>query len=554
MLTEKTALAGEFRSSGYREPPGLVARGDGQMVRLPQLLFLVAGLIDELRDEHADDADLLAAVADRATRESGLDLTAEHIEFLVDHKLAPLGVTTYSDGSSAVLGKTTPLLSLRVRLPLLPAWATWRLAGLFGWLFRPPVLIVAVVAAIAADVWVLAAHNPAEALRFTLQQPTSILLVLALAIVSTAFHEIGHATACRYSGARPGTIGCGIYLVWPAFYTDITDSYRLDRLGRLRTDLGGVYFNGLSLLVLVGAYLETGYPPLLVAVLAINLEVVQQLLPTLRFDGYYIVSDLVGVPDLFRFIGPILRRTVLRRPAEPQLSLLRRRPQLVVTAWVLMIVPALAAQLTYLAVQLPGLTREVWLTIDSLIRQAAAGGAALDFVSATVRALLLMLPVIGAVLIFAQLGRMAMGAVHRRLRGRVPHRVAIAGVAATAVLVGGLGPSMVPTTRPQAAGPPRTAPGTTETPAPPTTHGGQPEPPPTASRMQPSTTDIPTEPPRRLPAPARQVPAEPDNAAPPPDVRPTPPPEPAPAPPPPSSPGNECQLIGLPLPALLCLL
>jgi putative peptide zinc metalloprotease protein len=38
-------------------------------------------------------------------------------------------------------------------------------------------------------------------------------------------------------------IGVGIYLVWPSFFTNVTDSYRLSRAGRLRTDLGGVYFN-----------------------------------------------------------------------------------------------------------------------------------------------------------------------------------------------------------------------------------------------------------------------------------------------------------------------
>ena len=44
---------------------------------------------------------------------------------------------------------------------------------------------------------------------------------------------------------RPGVMGAGLYLVWPAFYTDVTDSYRLGRGGRLRTDLGGLYFNAI---------------------------------------------------------------------------------------------------------------------------------------------------------------------------------------------------------------------------------------------------------------------------------------------------------------------
>ena len=29
--------------------------------------------------------------------------------------------------------------------------------------------------------------------------------------------------------------------------------------------------------------------------------------PVIRLDGYYLVSDLTGVPDLFARIGPVLR-------------------------------------------------------------------------------------------------------------------------------------------------------------------------------------------------------------------------------------------------------
>ena len=72
--------------------------------------------------------------------------------------------------------------------------------------------------------------------------------MLGLAVASMLFHECGHAAACRYGGARPGVIGVGFYVVWPAFYTNVTDAYRLGRAGRIRTDLGGVYFNAVFVL------------------------------------------------------------------------------------------------------------------------------------------------------------------------------------------------------------------------------------------------------------------------------------------------------------------
>src|SRR5256885_3554954 len=85
------------------------------------------------------------------------------------------------------------------------------------------------------------------------------MMKLGLAIHSAALHECAPATACSYGGAHPGVMGVGIYLVWPAFYTDVTDAYRLGKGGRLRTDLGGVYFNALFMLGALGIYLLTHF-------------------------------------------------------------------------------------------------------------------------------------------------------------------------------------------------------------------------------------------------------------------------------------------------------
>ena len=98
-----------------------------------------------------------------------------------------------------------------------------------------------------------------------LLHPLLVFLVLGLSVASMLFHECGHAAACRYGGARPGVIGMGIYVIWPAFFTNVTDAYRLGRAGRIRTDLGGVYFNAIFVLLLTVTYLATGYAPLVAA-------------------------------------------------------------------------------------------------------------------------------------------------------------------------------------------------------------------------------------------------------------------------------------------------
>ena len=51
----------------------------------------------------------------------------------------------------------------------------------------------------------------------------------------------------------------------------------------------------------------------------------EQLLPFVRFDGYFILSDLVGVPDLFARIAPVLAQPPgPGAPADPRVTALRR--------------------------------------------------------------------------------------------------------------------------------------------------------------------------------------------------------------------------------------
>ncbi|WP_433477560.1 hypothetical protein ACQPZP_11165 [Spirillospora sp. CA-142024] len=406
-LVEGAELVGEFKNSGYREPPQLVCLPNRQLVRLPPLLFLVVRTLHEHRDLTAtqDTVTALDTVADAVSQEAGARLSAEQIVYLVDRKLAPLGVTTYSDGSAPPVVRADPFLGLKFKLAVFPESVTWVLGGLFSWLFRPPVMVLMIAAFVVSEGWILTSRSIADALSFAILTPVSILLVMALGIASCAFHEIGHATACRYGGVRPGVMGCGIYLVWPAFYTDITESYRLGRAGRLRTDLAGVYFNAIFVVALTLLYLQTGFEPLLAAVLYVNLEMMQQLLPTLRFDGYYIMSDLIGIPDLFKYIGPILRRTLLRRPADVRLDDLKRWPQIFVTFWVLTVIPLLVFQLGLIITQVPALVAKDWGMMRRLASAAADGAGPLTLVTSGLQIVLLVLPLIGVAFILYSVGR-----------------------------------------------------------------------------------------------------------------------------------------------------
>ncbi|WP_396445661.1 hypothetical protein [Actinomadura sp.] len=424
-LTEGAELVGEFKNSGYREPPQLVCLPNRQLVRLPPLLFGVAKALHEHRDLAGGDVqEALERVADAVSEEAGARLTAEQVVYLVDRKLAPLGVTTYSDGTPAPLVKSDPWLALKFKVAVIPESFTWFIGGLFAWLFQPLVMAVLIAAFLVSEGWLLTSRSMSDALSLAILNPVSILLVMGLGVASCAFHEVGHASACRYGGVRPGSMGCGIYLVWPAFYTDITESYRLGRGGRLRADLAGVYFNAIFVVALTLVYLQTGFEPLLVAVLYVNIEMIQQLLPTLRFDGYYIMSDLVGVPDLFKYIGPILKRALLRRPADARLNDLKRWPQVFVTLWVLTVIPMLVFQIGLITTQIPALVAKDWWMMRRLAAEASAGASPLELITSGLQIMLLVLPLAGLALIFYGIGRRLVRWAVRYVQGPAPQPVA----------------------------------------------------------------------------------------------------------------------------------
>src|SRR5437762_7393001 len=294
--TEKPRLAhgidliGKYEGSGFKEAPYIARRADGQVIQLAPLLYLMA----ELSDGERTNEEIAAAVSEAIKR----GVSADNVRQLVEKRLRPLGVIAPADGSEPELQKADPLLALKLRAALVPERVVNAITKVFKPLFFPPVVLAVLAGLAALDVWLFAYHGVAQSLREVLYSPALLMMMLGLIILSAAFHECGHATACAYGGARPGVMGAGLYLVWPAFYTDVTDAYRLGKGGRLRTDLGGVYFNALFMLAAVAVYLATHLEILLVVVLFLQFEMLHQFLPFLRLDGYYVIADLTGVPDL----------------------------------------------------------------------------------------------------------------------------------------------------------------------------------------------------------------------------------------------------------------
>lgn len=151
--------------------------------------------------------------------------------------------------------------------------------------------------------------------------PRGFALYVLCLVVIKVFHELGHAyTATRY-GCRVSTMGIAVVLMVPMLYSDTSDAWKLTSR-RQRAAIGAagmmVECSLAALAVFAWCFLDDGVTrslAFIVATTSLALGLAINLNPFMRFDGYYVLSDLLGVPNLhdraFAFGQWQLRRLLL---------------------------------------------------------------------------------------------------------------------------------------------------------------------------------------------------------------------------------------------------
>ena len=157
--------------------------------------------------------------------------------------------------------------------------------------------------------------------------PSVYLIGYLLTLLSVLFHEFGHLSACRYFDCPHGEIRLGLYLLFPVFYANVSPAWRLERKARVVVDLAGMYFQLLATIPVSLLFLLTREPVWLLLFLELDAMILFSLNPFLRFDGYWLCSDLLGVPNL-RSRSRLLMKTLWTRlsnrtslPATPLLEI-----------------------------------------------------------------------------------------------------------------------------------------------------------------------------------------------------------------------------------------
>ncbi len=172
------------------------------------------------------------------------------------------------------------------------------------------------------------------------------LLAYAITVIAVKIaHEFGHGFVAKHYGCRVPTMGVAFLVLWPVAYTDTTDTWKLDdKRKRLRVACAGVatelaiaaWATALWALLPDGALRTAAF---LLATTTWVSAVVVNFNPLMRFDGYYILSDWLDIPNLhdraFALARWHLRRTLLGVDEPPPEAFPpRTRRTLIALAWV----------------------------------------------------------------------------------------------------------------------------------------------------------------------------------------------------------------------------
>lgn len=148
--------------------------------------------------------------------------------------------------------------------------------------------------------------------NFKLDSQKIYILPITMAI-TLLLHEFGHAISCRSYGAKHGDIGFGFYLLTPVLYADVTDVWKLSRKERVIVDIAGMYMESLLVLTLILLYIFTSNSLFYYCSSIIVFNTLVNINPFLRFDGYWILSDITNTYNLRAKANEQLYKFILLR-------------------------------------------------------------------------------------------------------------------------------------------------------------------------------------------------------------------------------------------------
>lgn len=153
----------------------------------------------------------------------------------------------------------------------------------------------------------------------------AVLLVIVFA-VTKILHELGHAVSCRHFGGECHELGVMFLVFTPCLYVNVSDAWMLpSKWHRIAISGAGMYVE--MILASIATFLWWFSEPGLLNALCLNIMVVCSVTtvlfngnPLLRYDGYYMLADLVEVPNLRQQATALIKQSAGRFFLETDLE------------------------------------------------------------------------------------------------------------------------------------------------------------------------------------------------------------------------------------------
>lgn len=188
-----------------------------------------------------------------------------------------------------------------------------------GWIFRPIGVYPAIALALAALALITVQFDAFQArlpdFHQFFQARNAIWIAVTL-MFTKMVHEFGHGLACKHFGGECHEIGVMLLVGTPSLYCNVSDSWMLpNKWHRAAIGAAGMYVE--LVLASIATFLWWFSEPGLLNFLCLNVMFVSSVStlvfnanPLLRYDGYYILSDLVEIPNLAEISKTLMRQAI----------------------------------------------------------------------------------------------------------------------------------------------------------------------------------------------------------------------------------------------------
>ena len=200
------------------------------------------------------------------------------------------------------------------------------------WFFSPVALALCCLLALSALTLVAVEFDVFRAKLPEFHQFFSIHNAFLLAVVlgvTKVMHEFGHGLACKHFGGECHEMGIMVLVLTPCLYCNVSDSWMLpNKWQRAAIGAAGIYVE--VVLASICTFLWWFSEPGLFHNLCLNVMFISSVStiifnanPLLRYDGYYILADVMEIPNLRQKATTILSRKLgewclgLEPPEDP---------------------------------------------------------------------------------------------------------------------------------------------------------------------------------------------------------------------------------------------